>query len=240
MGAPTAVHGAQSSRQAGPVATLPLAPWVVLGWCGAVGMVLTGTRIGAVPDPHLALWWFSLPSGGSPLDSIGFYALAGRDGGGVARGGPPRAGRPAERRPGVGRSGRVGAATALRTSSVQPGPVQLRGPGAPDPPRTQSLCGRALRPRPRSPAVRRGQRVAGHHLPLRALLRGVEQGGGGRGRRIPGRAGDGLPGPGVGGRGPGDGLPSSPGAAPGHRPRDGPVARGPQPAGSVQLRGLRS
>ncbi len=74
MGAPTAVHGAQSSRQAGPVATIRLAPWVVLGWCGAVGMVLTGTRIGAVPDPHLALWWFSLPSGGSPLDSIGFYA----------------------------------------------------------------------------------------------------------------------------------------------------------------------
>jgi alpha-1,6-mannosyltransferase len=38
-----------------------------------MGMVLTGTRIGAVPDPRQLLWWFSLPSAASPLDSIGFY-----------------------------------------------------------------------------------------------------------------------------------------------------------------------
>jgi alpha-1,6-mannosyltransferase len=42
-----------------------------------MGMVLTGTRIGAVPDPHRALWWFSIPAGGSPLDSIGFYLSVG-------------------------------------------------------------------------------------------------------------------------------------------------------------------
>ncbi len=73
MGAPTAVHGAQSNQQSGPAAARPLAGWVILGWLGAMGMVLTGTRIGAVPDPHQALWWFSIPAGGSPWASIGFY-----------------------------------------------------------------------------------------------------------------------------------------------------------------------
>jgi len=74
VGAPTAVHGAQSKRQTGSVPTQPWVPWVVLGASGAVGMVLAGTRIGAVPDPHLGLWWFSLPAGGAPLTSILFYA----------------------------------------------------------------------------------------------------------------------------------------------------------------------
>ena len=73
MGAPTAVHGTQSRASADPATTPPLVPWVILGGCGAWGMVLTGTRIAAVPDPHLALWWFSLPSGGSPYESVGFY-----------------------------------------------------------------------------------------------------------------------------------------------------------------------
>jgi len=70
---PTAVHGTQSRQPTGPVATPASAAWVILGGCGAWGMVLTGTRIAAVPDPHLAQWWFSLPAGGSPLESIGFY-----------------------------------------------------------------------------------------------------------------------------------------------------------------------
>ena len=168
VGAPTAVHGAQSSRQAGPVATTPLAPWVVLGWSGPWAWCSPGPHRGRARPPSGAVvvlpperwlaarldrllrsrwpcWWWR--GSGS-----GRLALAGR----------------LTRRPGLGRPGRVGAATALRTSSVQPGPVQLRGPGAPGPPWTQSLRGRALRPRPRSAAVRHGQRVAGHHLPLRA------------------------------------------------------------------------
>jgi len=73
VGAPTAVHGAQSTREAATPVTHPLVGWVVLGWVGAMGMVLSGTRIGAVPDPHLALWWFSLPAGGSPIESVVFY-----------------------------------------------------------------------------------------------------------------------------------------------------------------------
>ncbi len=73
MGAPTAVHGAQSTREPPTVSRHSLAGWVILGGLGAVGMVVSGTRIGAVPDPHLALWWFSLPAGGSPVDSVVFY-----------------------------------------------------------------------------------------------------------------------------------------------------------------------
>ena len=73
MGAPTAVHGAQSTREAATPVTHPLVAWVALGWVGAMAMVLSGTRIGAVPDPHLALWWFSLPAGGSPIESVVFY-----------------------------------------------------------------------------------------------------------------------------------------------------------------------
>ena len=60
------------AEAANPV-THPLVGWVVLGWLGAMGMVLSGTRIGAVPDPHLALWWFSVPAGGSPVESVVFY-----------------------------------------------------------------------------------------------------------------------------------------------------------------------
>jgi len=40
-------------------------------------MVLTGSRIGAVPDPHRALWWFTVPSGGAPLTSVFFYVSVG-------------------------------------------------------------------------------------------------------------------------------------------------------------------
>ncbi|MGD0314227.1 MAG: polyprenol phosphomannose-dependent alpha 1,6 mannosyltransferase MptB [Acidimicrobiales bacterium] len=73
MGAPTAVHEARGShgRGAGAARSLPL--WIALGWCGAMGMVLTGTRIGAVPDPHQVLWWFTVPSTRSPVDSVVFY-----------------------------------------------------------------------------------------------------------------------------------------------------------------------
>ncbi len=75
MGAPTAVHGTQSRRPTAPVSAPSPSPWawVVVGAFGAWGMVLTGTRIAAVPDPHLARWWFSLPAGGAPFESVGFY-----------------------------------------------------------------------------------------------------------------------------------------------------------------------
>ena len=74
---PTAVHEAQSNRRVGPVEARSLVPWVAVGWVGAMGMVLTGTRIGAVPDPHQSLWWLTIPSGGAPLASVFFYVSVG-------------------------------------------------------------------------------------------------------------------------------------------------------------------
>jgi len=73
VGAPTAVHGTQTIEEPAAEVNHPLVGWVVLGGLGAVGMVLSGTRIGAVADPHLALWWFTLPAGGAPLESVVFY-----------------------------------------------------------------------------------------------------------------------------------------------------------------------
>lgn len=74
---PTAVHEAQSNRRVGPVEARSLVPWVAVGWVGAMGMVLTGTRIGAVPDPHQSHWWLTIPSGGAPLASVFFYVSVG-------------------------------------------------------------------------------------------------------------------------------------------------------------------
>jgi alpha-1,6-mannosyltransferase len=36
-------------------------------------MVALGTQIGSVPNPGHTRWWFSIPAGASPLDSIAFY-----------------------------------------------------------------------------------------------------------------------------------------------------------------------
>ena len=239
MGAPTAVYGAQSSRQTGPVVSVPFSPWVVLGCCGAMGMVLTGTRIGAVPDPHLALWWFSLPSGGGPVDSVGFYvSVAVLVAAWV----------------GVGRAALAGELSLMRAWVVLAawGLPLLLGPplfsrdlysyvaqGLLTHHGLESLRRRPVRARPRTPPVRCGHRVAGHHLALRAALRGVQQGGGRRSRRHPSSVqliayrvlelvGVALV------------MVSLPrlarhlGTDPGHRP----VARGPQSVGPVQLRGL--
>jgi alpha-1,6-mannosyltransferase len=76
VGAPTIVHATE--RDQGPTDTrIPtLVGWSLLGLLGAVGMVVTGTRIGSVPDPAAGHWWFSLPSGGAPLTSVGFYLAA--------------------------------------------------------------------------------------------------------------------------------------------------------------------
>ena len=78
MRAPAAEHGAPNGDPSGPrraaLVYRRLGGWTALGVVAGVGMVLTGTRIGSVPDPAHILWWLSLPSGGSPYVSIGFYA----------------------------------------------------------------------------------------------------------------------------------------------------------------------
>jgi len=73
VGAPTVVHGGQSQCDSVPTGPSGMAGWVALGFVGALGMVLTGSRIGSVPGPAGANWWFSIPLGGSPYVSVAFY-----------------------------------------------------------------------------------------------------------------------------------------------------------------------
>ena len=78
MGAPAVVHGAQSgNRQPAPATVRSLSGWVTLGFLGALGMVVTGTRVGSDLRPGDLRWWFSIPSGGSPWVSTIFYLSTG-------------------------------------------------------------------------------------------------------------------------------------------------------------------
>ncbi|MGH9043589.1 MAG: polyprenol phosphomannose-dependent alpha 1,6 mannosyltransferase MptB [Acidimicrobiales bacterium] len=47
-----------------------------LGLLGYFGMVLTGTRLGPLPDPPRGMWWFSLPSGHLGTFRVLFYLCA--------------------------------------------------------------------------------------------------------------------------------------------------------------------
>ena len=73
MGTPTGVHGAERDRRPSPSGTPVLAAWAAAGTLGSLGMVLTGSRIGALANPAHPLWWYSVPNGGSPFLSIAFY-----------------------------------------------------------------------------------------------------------------------------------------------------------------------
>jgi hypothetical protein len=73
VGTPTIVHEVQSEPPSTETPVPPVVAWTGLGLVAAVGMVLTGTRIGSVPDPGHMLWWFSVPAGGAPLTSLFFY-----------------------------------------------------------------------------------------------------------------------------------------------------------------------
>ena len=78
MGAPAVVHGAQSgNRQPAPATVRSLSGWITLGFLGALGMVVTGTRIGSDLLPVDLRWWFSIPSGGAPWVSTIFYLSTG-------------------------------------------------------------------------------------------------------------------------------------------------------------------
>ena len=165
--------------------------------------------------------------------------VGGPDGGGVAGRGATGPRRWADVGPGLDHPRRLGHPALPRPSPVQPGPLQLRRSGPARPSRTQPLCGRSLRPRVRSSAVCRRHRVAGHHIALRSAVRGLDQGGGVGRRGIARRPGGGLPCAGADRRGPGDGVAAPPGPSSRDRSGGGPLARGPQPPGPVQLRRLR-
>ena len=73
MGAPTVVHGAQASRAVHRVGAVALPVWAALGVVGAVGMVITGARVGSVADPAHPHWWFPAPPGGQALMAALFW-----------------------------------------------------------------------------------------------------------------------------------------------------------------------
>jgi hypothetical protein len=47
--------------------------WAALGVVGAVGMVITGARVGSVADPAHPHWWFPAPPGGQALMAALFW-----------------------------------------------------------------------------------------------------------------------------------------------------------------------
>ena len=71
MGSPTVVDETQSEGGVVAVDVRPLIGWTALGLVGAVGMVVTGSRIGSVPGQ--GNWWFTIPQGGAPYVSVAFY-----------------------------------------------------------------------------------------------------------------------------------------------------------------------
>ncbi len=73
MGTPTVVHGVDTDRRPSPTSARPFATWTAVGAVGAIGMVLTGTRVGSVPVHGSTHWWFTVPNGSTPLLEVGFY-----------------------------------------------------------------------------------------------------------------------------------------------------------------------
>jgi alpha-1,6-mannosyltransferase len=58
-------------------ATLLVAAWVALGALGAVGMVLSGSAIGSIPQPAGDHWWYTVPVGTGLGAHLAFYASVG-------------------------------------------------------------------------------------------------------------------------------------------------------------------
>ena len=52
----------------------PIGLWIGLGLLGAVGMVLSGSGIGSVPQPAADRWWFTVPVGTGLGAHVAFYA----------------------------------------------------------------------------------------------------------------------------------------------------------------------
>ncbi len=52
----------------------PLPVWIAIGVLGAVGMVLSGSGIGSIPQPASDAWWFTVPVGTGIGAHLAFYA----------------------------------------------------------------------------------------------------------------------------------------------------------------------
>lgn len=56
--------------------TRSLWTWALLGVAGSTGLAITGSQVGAIPDPGHDRWWFTVGSGHSSLLTATFYASA--------------------------------------------------------------------------------------------------------------------------------------------------------------------
>lgn len=71
---PSEREGSAPSRRRTPEVPLPLS--VGLGLLGYLGMVVTGTRLGPLPNPPVGAWWFHLPAGHLGLLRLIFYVAS--------------------------------------------------------------------------------------------------------------------------------------------------------------------
>jgi len=72
VGTPTIALGARGSRLVDRLGAVTLPVWAAVGVVGAVGMVVTGARVGSVADPAHPQWWFPAPSGPQLVVSAAF------------------------------------------------------------------------------------------------------------------------------------------------------------------------
>ena len=158
----------------------------------------------------------------------------------MGRGGGLGAGPPADDTPGLGPARCLGSASDAGPLAVQPGSLQLHGPGPHRPPRPQPVRGGPFGPGTGAHSSFGGQRLAPCPGALRAIVRDGDPVRRRRLRDLDHRRSPGPAGPRVGRRGADHGLSSPPGPESGRRPRHRIVAGCPQPAGSVQFHRLRS
>jgi hypothetical protein len=71
VGTPAVVQEVQIDARTLTPSGRPLFGWIAVGLCGALGMVITGSRVGSVPGQ--GQWWFTIPHGGAPFISLAFY-----------------------------------------------------------------------------------------------------------------------------------------------------------------------
>ena len=64
---------ASTKEQASPSSARLVAPWIVLGSLGAIGMVIFGASIGAAIHPGVHRWWFNVVVTPRALAETGFY-----------------------------------------------------------------------------------------------------------------------------------------------------------------------
>ncbi len=80
MSVPVVTQGSGRGVETSPATTTvaknvgPIQLWIGLGVLGSIGMVLSGSGIGSVPEPATDKWWFTVPVGTGLGAHMAFYA----------------------------------------------------------------------------------------------------------------------------------------------------------------------